>query len=284
MLLLGIGGEEVGSKSWIRIGAISIQPSEFVKIGFIISFAYQLSICKEKINEFKTVILCLLHIGVIVALVMLQPDFGTTMVFAAIFLVMIFMAGISWKYIVSAAALLAASFPVLWFFVFKDYQKKRIITFFNPELDTQFSGYHVMQSKTAIGSGKLFGQGLFKGLLTQNEFLPAKHTDFIFSVACEELGFIGAAVIIGLITFIVVRCFIIALHAKDNLGSYITIGAATMILVQSLENIGMTLGITPVTGITLPFLSYGGSSMLTNYIAIGLVLNVKIRSKKINFI
>ena len=284
VLILGIGSEEVGSKSWIRFGPVSVQPSEFVKIGFILSFAYQLSKYRERINEFKIVLMCVLHIGVLVFLLMQQPDFGTTMVFAAIFIVMIFVAGISWKYIVSAVGLIIASFPVLWFFVFKEYQKNRIITFFNPELDTQVSGYHVMQSKTAIGSGQLFGQGLFKGILTQNEFLPAKHTDFIFAVACEELGFFGAAIIIGLIVFIVVRSFMIALKAKDNVGSYIAIGVATMLMVQSLENIGMTIGITPVTGITLPFLSYGGSSMLTNFIAIGLVLNVKIRSKKINFV
>jgi len=283
VLILGIGSEEVGSKSWIRFGPISIQPSEFVKIGFILSFSYQLSKYKERINEFKIVIGCVLHIAVLIFLLMLQPDFGTTMVFASIFVVMLFIAGISWKYIVSAVGLVVASMPVLWFFVFKEYQKNRILTFFNPELDTQVSGYHVMQSKTAIGSGQIFGQGLFKGVLTQNEFLPAKHTDFIFAVGCEELGFFGAAVIIGLIIFIVVRSFMIAVKAKDDLGSFIAIGVATMLMVQSLENIGMTIGITPVTGITLPFLSYGGSSMLTNFIAIGLVLNVKIRSKKINF-
>lgn len=284
VLILGIGSEEVGSKSWIRIGSISVQPSEFVKLGFILSFAYQLSKYKESLNNIKVVLGCLLHIGALVFLLMQQPDFGTTMVFAAIFIIMIFIAGISKRYIISAVGLIIASLPVLWFFVFQDYQKNRIITFFNPELDTQVSGYHVMQSKTAIGSGRLFGEGLFKGVLTQNEFLPAKHTDFIFAVGCEELGFFGALVIIGLIIFIVVRCFLIALKAKDNLGSYVAVGVASMLMVQSLENIGMTIGITPVTGITLPFLSYGGSSMLTNYIAIGLVLNVKMRSKKINFL
>ena len=283
VLVLGIGGEEVGSKSWIRVGPISVQPSEFVKIGFIVSFAYQLEKYKDRINEFKIVLGCLLHIGAMVFLIMLQPDFGTTMVFTATFIIMIFLSGISWKYIVSAIGVVIASVPILWFFVFKDYQKNRILTFFNPELDTQVSGYHVMQSKTAIGSGEIFGEGLFKGILTQNEFLPAKHTDFIFAVGCEELGFIGASVIIGLIVFIVVRCFVIAFKAKDVLGSFIAIGIGAMLMVQSLENIGMTIGITPVTGITLPFMSYGGSSLLTNFIAIGLVLNVKVRSKKINF-
>ncbi len=284
VLILGIGKEEVGGKSWIRIGPIGIQPAEFVKIGFILSFAYQLDKYKERINEIKIVLGCLLHIGVIVFLIMLQPDFGTTMVFLSIFAVMIFTAKISWKYILSAITLIGVSLPVMWFFFFKDYQKNRILTFFNSDLDNQVSGYQVMQSKTAIGSGQIFGQGLFKGTLTQNELLPAKHTDFIFAVAGEELGFIGLLIIVFLIVFIVVRCYMIAFKAKEPLGAFVAIGIGTMLLVQSVENIGMTVGLTPVTGITLPFLSYGGSSMVTNFAAIGIVLNVKIRNRKINFI
>ncbi len=283
VLVLGIGKEEVGGKSWIRIGPIGVQPSEFVKIGFILTFSYQLHRFKDKINDIKVVLGCVLHIGIIVFLIMLQPDFGTTMVFLAIFAVMIFAAKISWKYIVAAFGIISASLPLMWFFLFKDYQKKRILTFFNSDLDNQVSGYQVIQSKTAIGSGQLFGQGLFKGTLTQNELLPAKHTDFIFAVAGEELGFIGLLFIVFLIVFIVIRCYMIAFKAKEPLGAFIAIGIGTMFLVQSIENIGMTVGLTPVTGITLPFLSYGGSSMVTNFVAIGLVLNVKIRNRKINF-
>ncbi len=284
VLILGIGKEEVGGKSWIRIGPIGIQPSEFVKIGFILSFAYQLDRYKERINDIKVVLGCLIHIGVIVFLIMLQPDFGTTMVFLSIFAVMIFTAKISWKYIAAAIGIIGVSLPVMWFFFFKEYQKNRILTFFNPDMDNQVSSYQVMQSRTAIGSGQMFGQGLFKGTLTQNELLPAKHTDFIFAVAGEELGFIGVLLIVFLIIFIVVRCYLIAFKAKEPLGAFVAIGIGTMILVQSVENIGMTVGLTPVTGITLPFLSYGGSSMVTNFIAIGLVLNVRIRNRKINFI
>lgn len=283
VLILGIGAEEVGGNSWIRIGPVGIQPSEFVKIGFIVSFSYQLHLCQGKINEWKNLLLSLLHIAILVFLIMLQPDFGTTMVFIAVYAVMIFCAKIKWRYIFGAIGAVGISFPIMWKFFFKEYQKKRILTFFGIEADNQVSGYHVMQSKTAIGSGKMFGQGLFKGTLTQNDLLPAKHTDFIFAVAGEELGFFGAMLIVALIIFIVVRCYLTVLNAKEPLGAYIALGVATMILVQSFENIGMTVGLTPVTGITLPFLSYGGSSMLTNYIAIGFVLNVKIRNKKINF-
>lgn len=283
VLVLGTGAEEVGSKSWIRIGPVGIQPSEFVKIGFILSFSYQLHLCHGKINEPKNLLKALFHIAVIVFLIMLQPDFGTTMVFIAVFAVMIFCAKINRRYIFGFLGAIGISFPIMWKFFFKEYQKKRILTFFNIGSDSQVSGYHVMQSKTAIGSGQLFGQGLFKGTLTQNELLPAKHTDFIFAVAGEELGFVGAFIIVALIIFIVTRCYTTAMSAKEPLGAYIAIGVATMILIQSFENIGMTVGLTPVTGITLPFLSYGGSSMLTNYVAIGFVLNVKIRNKKINF-
>ncbi len=284
VLVIGTGAEEVGGNSWIRFGPIGIQPAELVKIGFILSFGFQLDKTKDRINELPVVLCLLSHIAVLAALIMMQPDFGTTMVFIAIFLAMIFVAKISWKYIAAAAAGVAVTIPILWFFVFKEYQKNRILTFLNPELDAQMSGYQVMQSKTAVGAGKIFGQGLYNGILTQNNFLPAKHTDFIFAVACEELGFLGALLILALICFIVFRCFYIALNAKDHLGSFIAIGVGTMILVQSFENIGMTIGLTPVTGITLPFLSYGGSSMVTNLIAIGLVLNVKMKNKNLSFI
>lgn len=283
VLFIGTGGEEVGGNSWIRFGPIGIQPAELVKIGFILSFAFQLDQHKERINHFPVVMLCVAHIGVLVFLIMQQPDFGTTMVFVSIFVAMIFMAKISWKYIVGAVGAVAVAFPIFWFFIFKEYQKNRILTFLNPEMDAQMSGYQVMQSKTAVGAGQIFGQGLYNGILTQNGFLPAKHTDFIFAVACEELGFFGALIILGLIAFIVFRCFYIAYHARDHLGAFIAIGVGTMLLVQSFENIGMTIGLTPVTGITLPFLSYGGSSMVTNMIAIGLVLNVKMRHKNLNF-
>ena len=283
VLFIGKGAEEVGGKSWIRFGPIGIQPAEIAKIGFIISFAFQLDKYKEKINNFFVVIGCLIHIGVLVFLIMQQPDFGTTMVFIAVFLVMMFVAKISYKYILTALIAAPPIFAGLWFFVFKEFQRNRILNFLNPSMDTQISGYQVMQSKTAIGSGKVFGQGLFKGILTQNNLLPAKHTDFIFAVAGEELGFVGAIAILLLIVFIVIRCFYIAYNAKDALGTLIALGVGTMILVQSFENIGMTVGATPVTGITLPFLSYGGSSMITNFAAIGLVINVKIRNKKLNF-
>ena len=196
---------------------------------------------------------------------------------------MIFVAGISYKYIAIAAATVAAALPLIWFFFLKTYQQNRIRVFLNPELDPMVSGYQVIQSKIAVGSGGLSGAGLFNGVQTQLGYLPAKHTDFIFSVAGEELGFFGTVIIIALIVFIIARCFYIANNAKNTLGAFIATGIGMMLLAQSFENIAMTIGLMPVTGITLPFVSYGGSSLVTTFLAIGIVLNIKIRHRVINF-
>ena len=283
VLVIGIGGEEVGGNSWIDLGVIKFQPAEIVKIGYIICFAVQLDKCKSDINNPKNIIMFVLHFILIFGLIMLQPDFGTGMVFFAIFAGMLFVARINWKYIVSAFAAAVAAAPLIWMFLLGNYQKDRIRVFLNPELDPLRSGYQVIQSKLAVGSGKITGQGLFNGIQTQLGYLPAKHTDFIFSVAGEELGFIGALLIIGIIIFIIARCFYIAHNAKNTLGAFIATGIGMMLLAQSFENIGMTIGLMPVTGITLPFLSYGGSSLVTTFIAIGIVLNIKIRHRVINF-
>ncbi len=283
VLIIGTGAEEWGGKSWIRFGPIGIQPSELVKISFIICLASQLAQFKEELNRPSKLIWTLLHIGVILGLILLQPDMGTAMVFAAIYAGMLFAAKLDWKYIVSTVALFLFSLPLLWMFVLKEYQKERIRVFLNPSLDPQGSGYQVLQSKLAIGSGQIAGDGLFSGMQIQMGNVPAKHTDFIFAVAGEELGFIGCCLIVGIIIFIIARCFYIGLNAKNSLGGFMAVGVGMMLLAQSFENIGMTIGIMPVTGITLPFLSYGGSSIVTNFIAIGLVLNICRRRKVIDF-
>jgi rod shape determining protein RodA len=229
------------------------------------------------------VVFLLLHLGFLVGLILLQPDFGTAVVFAFIAISMLFAAKIGWKYIACGAGAVGVAVPLAWFFVLKDYQKERIINLFNPANDPSGTGYQVTQSKIAIGSGKFFGTGLYNGGSQYNNFLPERHTDFIFSVVCEELGFFGGVIAILLLIAIVIRCLIIGINARNNLGMYICIGVAAMFSFHIIENVGMCIGIMPVTGIPLPFFSYGGSSMLTNMIAVGLVLNVKYRSKAINF-
>jgi len=223
-----------------------------------------------------------LHLSIPIVLILFQPDLGTATVFFFIFFVLLFVAGISWKYILGALGTLVPIIPVLWFFVLKDYQKLRIINLFHPENDPSGSGYHVVQSKITIGSGQLTGTGLFNGASQYNNFLPERHTDFIFSVICEELGLIGGLLCIALLIAIIVRCIQIGLNSKNSLGKYICLGVASMFTFHVFENIGMCIGIMPVTGIPLPFFTYGGSSILTNLIAIGLVLNVDYRSKQIN--
>ncbi len=283
VLIPGIGTYDNGARSWFRFGPIGIQPAEIVKIAFIVTFAKHLSEVDYLVNRPRNVLFLLLHSGILIGLILLQPDFGTAVVFGCIVITMLFTAKISWKYIGAGIGAIAAAVPVAWFFVFEEYQKNRIINLFNPENDPSGTGYQVAQSKLAIGSGQLFGSGLYQGGSQQSNFLPERHTDFIFSVVCEELGFIGALVVVALLVAIIVRCIMIGMNARNNLGMYICMGVAAMFTFHLVENVGMCIGIMPVTGIPLPFFSYGGSSLLTNLVAVGMVLNVKYRSKVINF-
>lgn len=284
VLIPGIGTYENGARSWFRFGSlIGVQPAELVKLAFIITFAKHLSSVDDMINRPRNVIMLLIHGGALIGLILLQPDFGTAVVFACIMIVMLFVAKISWKFLAAIGGIIAGSVPIAWLFILQPYQKERIINLFNPENDPTGSGFQVAQSKMVIGSGQIVGNGLYEGSSQFNNFLPERHTDFIFSVVCEELGFIGALVVIGLLLAIIIRCIIIGMNARNSLGTYICFGVAAMFAFHVVENIGMCIGIMPVTGIPLPFFSYGGSSLLTNIIAVGLVLNVRYRSKTINF-
>lgn len=283
VLVVGTGREDTGSKSWIRFGPIGIQPSEIVKIGFIITFSKAVCRCGNELNKLKNIIKLTVHAAVFLFLIMLQPDFGTTMVFIVIFAGILFAAGISWKYIVGTGAAVAAAIPLVWNFFLADYQKNRIRVLFDPESDPLAAGYHVMQSKIAIGSGGITGKGIGQGTQTQFGYLPAKHTDFIYSVIGEEMGFIGCIIVALLLFALVLRCLYIAKNAKNNFGSYICVGVACMFLAHTFENIGMCVGLMPVTGIPLPFFSYGGSSIVTNMMAIGLVMSVRTRQNEISF-
>lgn len=286
LLLLSVfvlGKEIKGAKSWIDLGPVNFQPSELVKIGFILAFAKHLEARKDNLNSIKDVAISVLYMIVPIALIQLQNDTGTMLVFMFISAMMFFAAGINFKYIIGAVAAFILSTPLLWFFALQEYQKNRILVFLNPELDPRGSGYHVIQSKTAIGSGQFFGEGLFNGTLNNNGFIPERHTDFIFSVLGEELGFVGAVVVVIIFTFLLLRCIHVAKAAKDTYGMLICVGVTGMYLFHVLENIGMTIGIMPVTGIPLPFVSYGGSSLVTNLLAIGLVINVGMRRQVIRF-
>jgi len=282
VLIPQIGHTELGGQRWIRIGPIGFQPTEFVKIGFIITFAKHLSLIDEDINKPKNIGFLALHAAPIIGLTLMQPDLGTTLVFVSIALMMIWFAGINYKYILAAIGGFVASLPIIWFFVLRDYQQARIITFFNPYLDPAGAGFQVLQSRIAVGSGQIFGRGYLRGS-TQFGFLPERHNDFIFSVISEEFGFIGSMVVLLLLLGITLRCLYIANKAKNSLGKYIALGVSGMLMFQTIQSIGMAIGLMPVTGVPLPFISYGGSSMLANMMAVGLVLNVRYRYKVINF-
>ena len=196
----------------------------------------------------------------------------------------LFTAGIDRKYIITSVLLVVILLPILYFFVLPDHAKTRIDVFLNPNLDPRGSGYNIIQSKLAIGAGELFGMGILKGNQTQLGFLYPKTTDFIFAVIGEEMGFVATAGIVILYVILITKTIYVAKTAKDNLGSYIAMGIAGILIFHMLENIGMTIGLLPITGVPLPFVSYGGSSMLTNLILIALVLNISGRRQKTIFV
>lgn len=283
IFVLIFGKEESGTKGWIRFAGIGIQPSEFVKIGFAITFARHLESSGDSISRPLPFAGLLLHAGILIGLVLMQPDYGTAMVYIFMFLCTIFAAGIKYRILLTFAGAFAVFAPLAWFFILKPFQQDRILSFLSPESDPAGAGYQVMQSKVAIGSGELAGNGLFSGTQTQLGLLPAKHTDFIFGVIGEELGFIGCLAVIAVLFSIVIKCYIVGMNARTDYGKYLCIGIGSMLLFQIFENIGMCIGVMPVTGIPLPFLSYGGSSMVTSMVALGLVLSVSARQKMINF-
>jgi len=286
VLVLLVADKVNGARSWLGIGSLGIQPSEFMKISLIIFFARKIEDFEDDINNLKNLGILFLYAALPLGLILMQPDLGTAMVIVFTIVGMLFMAGLNIKIIMGGAVAAAASVLAVWFSpvpILKPYQKFRILTLFDPQADPLGSGYHMTQSLIAIGSGQLFGMGFGKGLQNEGKFLPESHTDFIFSILGEEFGFVGGILLIILFASLIFRCLRIARIAKDKFASMIVVGVMSMIIFQMFQNIGMTIGLMPITGITLPFVSYGGSSMWASMIGIGLVLNVGMRRHKINF-
>jgi len=279
-LIVGTG-EQLGNKNWINIAGVSVQPSEYAKIAYIILASVFLERIKDSQEKNKSdIIKFILYSCVAIGFVLLQKDLGTALVFVFIFLTFIYIVGIPYRYIFILCGGLMLSLPFIWVYVLNDKRRERILTFISPERDPQGAGYHVMMSKMAIGSGQLFGQGYGSGIQTQSGSVPVNESDFIFSVVGEELGFIGGIIIIMLGLFIILRCIHIAKNSSDSYGSFLVIGITAMIAFNFIENIGMSIGVLPVTGLPLPFVSQGGTAMLAYYIAIGLVLSVSLRRKR----
>jgi len=277
-----------GATSWFNIGPFSFQPSEFAKIFVILLFAYVITKVQERgrdeISRPTRLLISLLVVIVPVLLIIKQPDYGTAAAFLIATVLMLFIAGIKKKYIITAILLVIIAIPLLYFFILPEHARTRIDVFLNPNLDPRGSGYNVIQSKLAIGAGQLFGMGFLKGNQTQLGFLYPKTTDFIFSVIGEEMGFIATAAIVFLYVILITKAIYVAKTAKDDMGSYIAAGIAGIFLFHMLENIGMTIGLLPITGVPLPFVSYGGSSLLTNLIMIAILLNISGRRQKTIFI
>ncbi|HWR41193.1 MAG TPA: rod shape-determining protein RodA [Patescibacteria group bacterium] len=282
LAVMFVGQSALGAQRWIQIGPINLQPSEFSKLIMIIGLAQVLDKRTGQLQSLRDLIPIFLYVGIPFFLVLKQPDLGTSLVFLAILSGMIFIAGISNRHLMMIFGAAVAIMPVFWHFL-KDYQKKRLTVFIDPNIDPLGSGYHIIQSKIAIGSGMLFGKGLFAGTQSQLNFLPENHTDFIFAVIGEELGFVGATLILLLYLVLLYRCIKVAGAARDNFGSLLATGITSMLAFHLLVNVGMTAGIMPVTGIPLPLMSYGVSSLTTNLVSIGILLNIYMRRQKILF-
>ncbi len=269
----GANGTESANKSWltiIKIGSRSfqIQPSEFVKIAFIISFSKHLSLVKDRINKINTLIPLAAHAGAIVGLILLSGDLGVALVYVGIIAIMLLYAGLSPWYFVAAIGAVVLLFPFLWDYL-DPYQQNRILYGFQPELDPTGFGFQPLLSLDAISAGGFFGRGISSGGFY--EVLPASHTDFIFATYCEMFGFVGAVAFLVVLVLLVVRMMKIAGRCRNEFGALICIGVAGMFVVQAVMNIGMCLALLPVIGITLPFMSAGGSSMLALYLAMGML-------------
>ncbi|MBQ2136768.1 MAG: rod shape-determining protein RodA [Selenomonas sp.] len=277
-----VGQSALGAQRWISIGPISIQPSEFSKLIMIVSLAGMLEEKVGKLNTLEDLIPVAAYVGLPFLLVLKQPDLGTSLVFMAIFFGMVFVCGIRLRLLGGIFAAGIAMMPLLWHFL-KDYQKMRIMVFMDPNVDPLGSGYHIIQSKIAIGSGMLWGKGLFEGTQSQLNFLPENHTDFIFAVVGEELGFIGVVCLLLLYMVVLWRGIQIAKDASDMFGRLLAVGITSMLAFHVLVNVGMTLGIMPVTGIPLPLMSYGVSSLTTNIMAVAILINIQLRKKKLEF-
>lgn len=277
VFFFGVEGDG-GAKSWLNIG-IRIQPAEIAKIILIITLAHFLSVRYKAMKSLRTVIASLIHIGPPTALVFIQPDLGTTIVFGVIWLSLIWAAGLSLKHIGLFVLIAVVAAPLVWSQMLP-YQRQRILTFVDPQSDPD-AYYNIDQSLISVGSGGMLGKGYSNGTQTQGRFLRVRHTDFIFSVIAEEFGFIGGVVVLGTILFIIMRVLRAARLAADGFGSLICYGIATIIFFQTFTAVGMNLGLIPVTGLTLPFVSSGGTSLLTLLAGIGITQSVMMRRRRI---
>ncbi|MBM4277712.1 MAG: rod shape-determining protein RodA [Deltaproteobacteria bacterium] len=277
IIVLGYGIITSGAQRWIRVGTIQFQPSEFVKISLILALAkfFQRYPGREGYS-LKHLAFPFFLLFLPMILILKQPDLGTAIILFLVFFSILIFVKVRWSSLITLGVIGVSILPLAWRFL-KDYQKRRIFTFFNPDLDPLGAGYHLIQSKIAVGSGGILGKGFMKGTQCKLGFLPEQHTDFIFSALGEEWGLVGCFIVIGLYFLLILWGLRIAIGSKDRFGAIVSFGVVAMLFWHTFINIGMVLGLMPVVGIPLPLLSYGGSFLLSTLIGIGLLLNVSMR-------
>lgn len=277
LLLLVYGIVSSGAQRWFKIGWFFIQPSEFVKISLILSMAKIFQKPPKKDGySLSDLPLPLLILIVPTFMILKQPDLGTAIIIVLIFFSILIFVRVRWSSLLVLGLGGLSLMPIMWGFL-KDYQRRRILTFLNPDLDPLGTGYHLIQSKISIGSGGLLGKGFMKGTQCKLGFLPEQHTDFIFSAFCEEWGFLGSIFLLSLYTFVIIYGLHIAVQSKDRFGAILSFGVVAMLFWHTFINMAMVLGMIPVVGVPLPFFSYGGSFLLSALIGVGLLLNVSMR-------
>lgn len=280
VLTLAIGDGVGGSARWISVGPFTFQFSELAKILMIVVLANYLSSNQAKLDSLSAILGACVLVGPPLALVMLQPDLGTSLVFAAILAGMLWMSGASLKWLAALAAIVVAMVPIAWTYVLRDYQKERLTAFLSADKDIQGAGYQLYQSQIAIGSGGWVGKGLTNGTQAQGDFLPVQTTDFVFAILAEELGFFGAMVLFGLFVLLLWRILVAGWRSRDPFGTMFAAGLASMILFQLIINVGMVMGIMPITGIPLPFVTHGGASLVSMSIGLGILQSINIRQTR----
>jgi len=276
LLVAAIGRTGMGAQRWIHLGPVTFQPSELMKIALVLALAKYLGDRAEEIKRPRQILIPALLTLLPVFLVLRQPDLGTATVLLFTALGMILLFGLPLRYFLYSGTAGFLGFPILWALL-RDYQKQRVLAFLDPQHDPLGSGYHIIQSRIAVGSGRLLGNGWMAATQSQLNFLPEHHTDFIFAVSAEQLGFLGCLLILALYLLIVSRGFLAARQARDLFSALFASGIVIMITLQIIVNVGMVSGLMPVVGIPLPLMSYGGTSMFTTMIAIALLLNIRMR-------
>jgi len=275
--LLLFGHVVAGTRAWISLGPLNLQPSEFAKPVIALMVARYCADAEGHGFTLRDFLVPLVYVSIPLALVAAQPDMGTALTFVPILGTAWFLSGIRFRALAAVGLATALMLPILWVGALKPYQKERILTVTNPHRDPKGSGYQVIQSRIAVGSGGLVGKGLFSGTQSRLDFLPAHHTDFIYSVVAEETGFVGAVVVIGLYLLLLHRMLTAAILSRDRQGTFLAVSIMCVLGLHFVLNLGMTLGLLPTVGIPLPLLSYGGSSFIATAFGLGLVYNVRMR-------